>query len=322
MEGRKVGRGLRLREGIFECRPGATMQARDLLSAVSYLSFLHCVVPGGFCHLRSGWNAANESGVMDPRRTGARRASAATAISEDLRNDMAWWRKMLATRPVRRLQFGESGCFARHLRLLNLRQLAMPSGEPSVVRTRPASRDGAPRWGITTSMGGWSKLERREGINWKESWALHRVLETRGTMLAGKLVLARMDNCIAAAYANYGAGRVSQLTALARKIEARDVALGCAAAALHVAGEDNSFADALSRFSIRVRGLRAGASLATPGGGAASLRPGGRGHVGQRGRPQRVGGELPAPLGLGVRGAVAQWPTVAVPLESRWRNWS
>ena len=74
-------------------------------------------------------------------------------------------------------------------------------------------------------------------------------------MLAGKLVLARMDNSAAAAYANYGAGRVSQLTVLARKIKEREVAMGCTLAALLIAGRDNSAADALSRFSIRVRGL-------------------------------------------------------------------
>ena len=41
MEERKVERGLRLCEGIFEPRPGATAQARDLLSTASYLNFLH-----------------------------------------------------------------------------------------------------------------------------------------------------------------------------------------------------------------------------------------------------------------------------------------
>ena len=74
-------------------------------------------------------------------------------------------------------------------------------------------------------------------------------------MLAGKLVLARIDNSAAAAYANYGASRVSQLTVLAKKIKEREVAWGCAAAALHIAGRDNSAADALPRFPIRVRGL-------------------------------------------------------------------
>ena len=58
MEGRKVEEGLRMCEAISESAPGATSQARDLLATVSYLNFLRWVAPGGFCHLRSGWNLA------------------------------------------------------------------------------------------------------------------------------------------------------------------------------------------------------------------------------------------------------------------------
>ena len=64
-----------------------------------------------------------------------------------------------------------------------------------------------------------------------------------------------MGNCAAAAYANYGAGRVSTLTAPARTVEEREVRLGRAVVALHIAGRDNTAAGALSRFSIRVRDL-------------------------------------------------------------------
>ena len=98
-------------------------------------------------------------------------------------------------------------------------------------------------------------MERREGINWKELWVLLRVLETWGTTLAGKLVLPRMDNCTAVAYTNYGARRASTLAAIARVIKERDVALGHTVVALRIAGKDNAAADALSRVSVRVRGL-------------------------------------------------------------------
>ena len=100
-----------------------------------------------------------------------------------------------------------------------------------------------------------SKLGRRQGIDWKELRVLNRALEPWRPPLAGKLFLARMDTSAAASYANYGAGRVAQLTVLARKIEERDVAFGRTLAALHIAGKDNSVAGALSRFSIRARGL-------------------------------------------------------------------
>ena len=114
-------------------------------------------------------------------------------------------------------------------------------------------------WGASLGdhflQGKWSKLERREGINWKELRVLNRALETWRPLLAGKLALARMDNGAAASYANYGAGRVSQLTVLAREIKEREVARGRTLVALRIAGKDNSAADASSRFSIRARGL-------------------------------------------------------------------
>ena len=69
------------------------------------------------------------------------------------------------------------------------------------------------------------------------------------------MALVRMDNAAAASYANYGAGCVPALTLLARRIKGRAVALGCTIAALHIAGRGNAVADALPRFSIRVRGL-------------------------------------------------------------------
>ena len=151
METRKVEKGLRLRESIFGSEPGASMQARDLLATASYLIFLQWVAPGGFRHLRSGWNAVNVSGVMDLRRPGARRAAADAAISEDLRNDMAWWWEMLRARPVKRLQFGGRGGFAWRPRLPNLRELALSSGECAVaaVYTDASSLHG---WGA--SLGG------------------------------------------------------------------------------------------------------------------------------------------------------------------------
>ena len=64
-----------------------------------------------------------------------------------------------------------------------------------------------------------------------------------------------MDSSTAVAYANYGAGRVARLTLLARSIKELEVPLGCTAVALHIAGRRNAVADALSRFTIRARGL-------------------------------------------------------------------
>ena len=130
-------------------------------------------------------------------------------------------------------------------------------GESSVA-TVYADASSIQGWGASLGdhfiQGKWSKLERREGINWKELRVLNRALETWRPLLAGKLALDRMDNGAAASYANYGAGRVSQTTALAREIKEREVARGRTLVALRIAGKDNSAADASSRFSIRARG--------------------------------------------------------------------
>ena len=94
LEERKVERGLRLREEVFGVHPGAVLPARGLLATASFLN-LHWVAPGGLRHLRSGWDAVNESGVMKLRRAGTRAASAVVLVSEALRNDMVWRWKML-----------------------------------------------------------------------------------------------------------------------------------------------------------------------------------------------------------------------------------
>ena len=39
-------------------------------TVASHLNFLQRMVPGGCRHLRSGWNAVAEGGIMDRRRAG------------------------------------------------------------------------------------------------------------------------------------------------------------------------------------------------------------------------------------------------------------
>ena len=258
MEENKVIKGQRLCEEVINAVPGSEMSARDLLATVSFLNFLHWVIPGGFCHLRSGWDTVNQSGIMDLWRAGARTPAVSVAVPEALRNDMVWWWRMLERRPAKNIQFCGSGGFVWHARLPRLRDLALSMSGTSVV-TLYTDASGRHGWGATLGdlfiQGRWSKLESREGINWKELWVLSKALETWYRHVAQKLVLARMDNSTAVSYANYGAGRIATLTALARRIKDQEVSLGCTIVALHIAGSDNTVADALSRFSIRVRGL-------------------------------------------------------------------
>ena len=78
-------------------------------------------------------------------------------------------------------EFCESGGFARRARLPNLFELALSTGESSVV-TVYSDASSLQGWGATLGdhfiQGKWSKLERREGINWMELCVLNRVLET------------------------------------------------------------------------------------------------------------------------------------------------
>ena len=95
----------------------------------------------------------------------------------------------------------------------------------------------------------------REGINRKAPRILKTASESRGEFIAGKLALVRMGDDTAVACANYGSRKVPRLTHLARRMKALEVGLSCTVAALHIAGKDNAVADALPRFSFRVRGL-------------------------------------------------------------------
>ena len=65
LEERKIVKGMRLREEIFGSTPCSESPARALLATVSFLNFMRWPVAGSFCHMRSGWGAANESGAME-----------------------------------------------------------------------------------------------------------------------------------------------------------------------------------------------------------------------------------------------------------------
>ena len=122
----------------------------------------------------------------------------------------------------------------------------------SVIYTDASSSHGwGAAWGDRCILGKWSKLELREGINWKEFWVLKTALETWGKHLAADLVLVRMDKSTAVSNAYPGAGRVPNLTQLARSTKELEVSSRCTV----VAGRNNSIADAPSRFAIRVCGL-------------------------------------------------------------------
>ena len=143
-------------------------------------------------------------------------------MTEQLRDGMLWWRNVLSARPAKKLRFGKDGGFARRPRLPSLHKQALLVGPDAAgaIYTDASSLRG---WGEAFRdlciQGEWSKLDRSGGVNWQVLRAVETALESWGDLLAGKFVVARMDNSTAAAYANYGAGRVPLLTQLARSIE-------------------------------------------------------------------------------------------------------
>ena len=144
---KKVAKALGLRQELFGLRTAyavsATVSARALLSAVSYQNFLRWVVPGGFRLPGSGWNARNETGVMELGRNGRGRAEA--VASDGLRNDMPWRRKMLSARPTKGLLRGVIGGCVWYPRPPQLRERALGAVRGAVC-TIFTNASGARRW--------------------------------------------------------------------------------------------------------------------------------------------------------------------------------
>ena len=178
-------------------------------------------------------------------------------------------------RPTKKLQFGKDGGFAWRPRLPFLHKQAVHMGSDAaaaIYADASSLRGLGAAFGDLYIQGKLPKLGRGEGINWQELCALKTALEPWGDRLSGNLVLARMDNSTAAAYANYGAGRVSHLTLLARSIKELETLLGCTAVALHNAGRRNALADALCRAGAWIRiGIRAGGCGPTSARGGRAL---------------------------------------------------
>ena len=116
-------------------------------------------------------------------------------------------------------------------RLAGSRMPATDGSRNEITRRRKAWGDTVPgRLGCTGLGEGCAQVEwpleaGREVANWKELWALGRVLAHWGGALKDKPVLTLMDEATAATYANYAAGKSSGAAAVARGIMAREPVL-------------------------------------------------------------------------------------------------
>ena len=96
---------------IFWLRTDSTMSAHALLSSASFLNFVRLIVPGGFRHLRNGWNAVNVTGITELRGAGNGRAEVQATATREPRGDMVWRRKALESRPSESLHSWGRGGF-------------------------------------------------------------------------------------------------------------------------------------------------------------------------------------------------------------------
>ena len=135
---------------------------------------------------------------MNELRLDSRPADCLAPITGELRNDKCWWRKAPEFRPARRARRGPHGCFPRRPRLYGLTEL--PTQIPAWSCTTVT--DAASGTGRGAAVGNRFIRGKRSGQGPLEG----RALEARKDTVKGKLILARMKDGAAIAYANFGAG--------------------------------------------------------------------------------------------------------------------
>ena len=91
---KNLSKGMTLRQEFLGLQPDSTVAARSPLSSGSF-NFNQWIAPGGFCHLRTGWNVVNDSGIMGAWRSGAGRAETQVVVTKELRNDVLRRRRAL-----------------------------------------------------------------------------------------------------------------------------------------------------------------------------------------------------------------------------------
>ena len=151
------------------------MPASTAFPAASFLNCLQWIAPGGFTHLRAGWDIVSAAGVLDKVRDGVRRADCSAEATDAFRNDVCWRNRALESGPTKRIHHAPSGGFVWHPRLPDLEDKALSLGR-GAARAIFTDASGSREWGATLGghflQGRWSNWASREGINWKVPWVL------------------------------------------------------------------------------------------------------------------------------------------------------
>ena len=247
---KKKLRGLEEAQEIIEVGEGREMSVKRLTEIVGFLNFLSTVVEGAYVHLREGWNIISECGIMMQWQQGLK-ADCEVTVPKRLIEDMLWWCQCLNRGPWKKINDWGKGAFVWHSRLEDLpkRIMEAPEEEVAIICTDASSLIGwGACWNEKTLQGMWNDEEKREHINWMEIVAGLKAICAWQDELAGKLVLLKMDNQVAVSYVNYGAGRCRELTRMSEKLTLLGIERSITIVAIWIAGEENTIADALSRY--------------------------------------------------------------------------
>jgi hypothetical protein len=132
-----------------------------------------------------------------------------------------------------------------------LRQLVFDADLVAILYTDASGEIG---WGAACgsrwAQGRWLPDQTHRSINWKELEAYRLALLHFKDIVQHKLVLIKSDNTSTVHYINSGTGRNSDLAALAKSIRLVEMEWDCESVAVHIPGEQNVTADALSRMSL------------------------------------------------------------------------
>ena len=158
--------------------------------------FLQSVAPGGFSHLRPGWDAVNETGATDLWRTGKKRAESRSAATEVLREDMPWRWQMLNARSTKELRYGTVGAFSWRPRRSLLREGALSMGQDAVCAVytdAPGSRGRGASFGDLKCPNKlalkcpWKIVGKSSVVPWSwPGWIVRRPFFSPTTLLAGR----------------------------------------------------------------------------------------------------------------------------------------
>ena len=232
---------------------GETTTTRTVLSAAGFLNFVCGIIRQGRPYIRALYQDVATTQVFQAWRQG-RRQDPQLRLSDQARDDLAWWCSTLCTRLYRALHVVHGRVFIWHQRHPDLEQLKQLTLEADLVAVIYTDASGEIGWGAACgsrwTQGRWRLDEMHLSINFKELEAYRRALLHFQDMVREKLVLVKTDNTATVHYINCGTGRNKVLADLARAIRSQEVSLSCESVAIHLPGVKNVTADALSRMKV------------------------------------------------------------------------